>query len=89
MDLLISDGGEGGNHHVEAIEPGPSLDEVKAGGAHQRERQQRRPDEPEVAEGFHDASAVGRQSSVVPPERSVASAGGLRSGCRVGLADDD
>src|SRR6478672_6770564 len=53
MSLLISDGGESRNHHVETIEPGPSLDEVEAGRAHQREPKQRHYDKPQVTQGFH------------------------------------
>src|ERR1019366_18794 len=30
MDLAISNGGNGGQHHVEAVEPWPAFDEMKA-----------------------------------------------------------
>jgi hypothetical protein len=66
---------------------------VEPGGANQRERKQRRPDEPEVAEGFRGASVVGRQASVVSHVIPTGAKRGKRkgncgAGCRVGLADD-
>ena len=30
MRFLVANGGEGGHHHVETIEPGPALNEVKS-----------------------------------------------------------
>ena len=53
VSFLISDGGEGRYHHVETIEPGPTLDEVKAGGADKSEGKQRHADESHIAQGFH------------------------------------
>src|SRR5512140_3349311 len=76
MGFLISDGGEGGDHHVKAIEPGPSLNEVKARGARQREPEQGDADQPQVAERFHLVVGpwplvIGRRPSVLSsrPER--------------------
>ena len=68
MDFLVANGGEGSDHHVEAIEPGPAFDEVKAGGADERKPEQRHADKPKVAERFHGwslALAVGRWPSTV------------------------
>ncbi len=33
MELAVADGGDGGQHHVEAVEPRPALEEVKSGHA--------------------------------------------------------
>ena len=33
MHLLIADGGESGDHHVEAVKPGPAFDVVISGGS--------------------------------------------------------
>ena len=35
MHLAVTDGGEGGEHHVEAVKPAPALDIVKARRADQ------------------------------------------------------
>ena len=59
---------------------------MEAGGANHRERRQRRPDEPEVAEGFHGALVVGRQSSVVSHVIPTGAERGKRKGelrCRL------
>src|SRR5678815_1806515 len=63
MGLLVSDGGEGRDHHVEAIEPRPAFDEVKTGSARERKPEQGHADEPQVAKRFHGPSVVGLQSS--------------------------
>jgi hypothetical protein len=53
MNFLVSDGGESRNHHVETIEPWPSLDDVKSGRTDESESEQRRADKSQVAQGFH------------------------------------
>jgi len=45
MNFLISNGGERGHYHVEAIKPGPALNEVKTRRAHQHDRGARAPDQ--------------------------------------------
>jgi hypothetical protein len=53
MDFLIADRGEGGDDHVEAIEPGPSFDEVESGGAESDNEQESSDEKFDVAEGCH------------------------------------
>ncbi len=54
MDLLVSDGGERGDHHVEPIEPGPAFNKVKARHPDQGQKPQRDSNQPQIAESFHD-----------------------------------
>jgi hypothetical protein len=63
MDFLVADGGEGGDHHVKAVEPRPAFNEVKACGSHGGEHNQRRGDDLQVAQGFHAGSFKFRVSS--------------------------
>ena len=53
MDFLISDGGQRSDDHVETIEPGPSLDVVKAQRAEANDEGQRGSEELEIAGGPH------------------------------------
>ena len=71
MHLLISDGGQGRHHHVEAIEPRPALDVVIARRANRHYQQQERADSSEIAEGFHENSLGGDQCLVASENRLV------------------
>src|SRR5579884_2430934 len=52
MDFLITDGGDGGDDHVEAVEPGPALDVVKARDPDGHENQQGEKNEFEIAKSL-------------------------------------
>src|SRR5579864_6594778 len=64
MRLLVADGGQRRDHHVEAVEPGPTFDEVKAGRAGDDDEREREANEAEIVEGLHERVA-GRWSLVV------------------------
>jgi hypothetical protein len=53
MDFLVSDGGERGDHHVEAVKPRPVFDVVIAGGTDHHDQQEKRADSAQVAKGGH------------------------------------
>src|SRR6516225_4231210 len=53
MHFLISDGGQCRDHHVEAIEPRPALDEVISRRADGNNQHQESTDISQVAKGWH------------------------------------
>ena len=52
MDFLVSDGAHGDHHHVKAIKPAPTLDEMKTHRPGRAEQQQGR------GEDFQQAKAM-------------------------------
>src|ERR1700751_2217559 len=56
MRLLIADGGQRRDHHVKAIEPGPTFDEVKAGRTGDDDERESEANEAEIVEGLHGNS---------------------------------
>ena len=61
---LISDGGQGGDDHVEAIEPRPALDIVKAQRADANHEGQRGREEFKIAESPHGSVPGGTGNPV-------------------------
>ena len=53
MHLLIANGGQRRDHHVEAVEPRPAFDEVISRGADRHDKQQQSANDPQIAQGFH------------------------------------
>ena len=51
----VADGGDGGQHHVKAVEPGPALDQVETGRAQGKEHQQRDRNKLEIANSFQNS----------------------------------
>ena len=49
MHLLVADRSQRGDHHVETVEPRPTLDEMKSCGADQNYAEQGEPDQSQVA----------------------------------------
>jgi hypothetical protein len=58
MDLAVSDGGDGGQHHVEAVEPAPAFDEMEAGDADEDQGQQRQEQDLQIEQGLHSSHCV-------------------------------
>src|SRR5664280_1007935 len=58
MDLAVADGGDGGQHHVEAVEPGPAFEEMEAGNAEEDQRQQRQEQDLQIEQGLHSSHCV-------------------------------
>jgi hypothetical protein len=56
MRFLVADGGEGGHHHVKAIEPGPALNEVKSRRARENDNRERQSNQAQIAKSFHENS---------------------------------
>lgn len=52
MRLLIADGRQRSDHHVETVEPGPALDEVKPRGPRENDARERKPDQAKIVESF-------------------------------------
>src|SRR5215469_4768668 len=50
MDFAVPDSSEGSHYHVEAVEPSPSLDEMKSDGSNNCENQERQGDPNQIAE---------------------------------------
>ena len=63
MNFLISNGGERGHYHVEAIKPWPAFNKVKTRRAHQHDRGQRDHHQAEIAKSFHVGFGSGRPAS--------------------------
>jgi hypothetical protein len=53
MHLSIADGGDSGQHHVEAVEPRPAFEEMESGHADEDQRHQRQEDDLQVEKGPH------------------------------------
>src|SRR5581483_2533924 len=53
MSLLVTNGGERGDHHVKAIEPWPTLDKMEARCSGSNDQQQCETNAPEIAKYFH------------------------------------
>src|SRR5215467_14277006 len=68
MRLLVADGGQGCDHHVEPIEPRPALDEMKARRASDNHECQSSHDETQIVKRAHKSS---RQSSVVGRQQTM------------------
>ena len=69
MDLAVSDGGDGGQHHVEAVEPRPAFDEVESGDADEDQCQQREEEDLQIEQGLHSSHCVasGREAQQKRP----------------------
>ncbi len=63
MYFLISNGGQGRDHHVEAVEPRPALDVVVASGANQHHHHEEYADFPEMTKCWHRKSGISGQWS--------------------------
>ena len=71
MDLLITNGAQGDDHHVEAIKPRPVLDVVKSRSARKREHDQGDSDDLESAELLHakqDFTSTAKETYTLPLE---------------------
>ena len=64
MDLAISDGGDGGQHHVEAVEPRPAFDEMEARDADEDQCQQREEEDLQIEQGLHSSHCVALRRAV-------------------------
>src|SRR5215469_580789 len=53
MYFLVSDCGQGRDHHVEAVEPSPSFNEMESQSARRHHHQQQQANRSQIAEGFH------------------------------------
>src|SRR5271165_3582393 len=64
MKLAITDGCDGGQHHVEAIEPRPTFHVVEAKHSNEHERDQAEEENLQIEQGFHSShsGASGREA---------------------------
>src|ERR1039458_2759404 len=58
MDLAVSDGGDGSQHHIEAVEPWPAFDEMEPGHADEDQCQQREEQDLQIEQGLHSSHCV-------------------------------
>jgi len=89
MHFLIANGGQGGDDHVEAVEPRPAFDVVISGGANRHDQHEKRADFAKVAEGGHggfqlSAYICGRKWGMIRGGREASRVGaGFECKCQV------